>query len=84
MADLESWDIAGFGNDSDWTDVENGDIEPFSWDEAGDIMDGATEAVVSYLDSDGETHYYTIYDYEWDIETLDAIFDDLEDKYGLD
>lgn len=85
MTDLTRWDVAGFGGDDFWTDVESGDRDPIDLSDPGayDAFTGATEYVFSYLDSDNEAHYYTIYDYELDFDTLDALLDDLEDAYGL-
>lgn len=84
MPDWDSWDIAGYGTDSWWTDVENGDREPLSdWSDVGSYLEGADQVVVSFLDSDGETHYYTIDEYFIDYEAMADALDDAEDKYGL-
>lgn len=78
MADFDSWDIAGYGGDGEWFDVENGAV-PLE-----NISPDIDEIVVHYFDAESGDHAYVTIWGPWDDwDSLEDIIDTIDpDPYS--
>jgi hypothetical protein len=76
LAEYDSWDIAGYGGEGDWYDVESGDT-PLSSDEP--LPDWVDEMVIHLELDDGSHAYVTIWGPWDDWDGLEDYIDEIDD-----